>query len=128
MAVIFPELTRLPTRRRLGLVRWLVLLDRALSTRRVTQLVGLPPPLTRGIDQQRALPVAEALLVQGDDVSGISIERLTREGEFCGDTWHADLAEAWEQARFEFGEEALQDCLEIPDGVDALIYLKSEGQ
>ena len=34
---------------------------------------------------------------------GYSFYRFTDAGEFCGDTWHEHLWEAFDQARYEYG-------------------------
>ncbi len=41
--------------------------------------------------------------------------RYTDMGEFCGDTWHETLADAFAQARYEYGLSE-QDFVTVPEG------------
>jgi hypothetical protein len=48
----------------------------------------------------------------GDIHEPCFVFRRTREGQFCGDTWHEDLEGALQQAHFEYGL-ARADFLEV---------------
>ena len=41
--------------------------------------------------------------LQGGPQNPCSIYRYTNSGDFCGDTWHQNLADAFAQAEYEYG-------------------------
>ncbi|HEU5348238.1 MAG TPA: hypothetical protein VFU63_06465 [Ktedonobacterales bacterium] len=83
------------------------------------QFVGLPPELTGRVDRRRAMPRASVLVLMRDTSGSIYLFRLAFDGVFAGDTWHPDIAEAKEQAEFEYGG-AVDAWHPVPDGVSDL--------
>lgn len=70
------------------------------------------------------MPSPSALIVFGG-AGGVFLERVTSTGESCGDTWHLDLDEAIDQARYEYGD-AIVGWREIPSEVaDPFEYASS---
>jgi hypothetical protein len=49
------------------------------------------------------LPDRVEIELQGDISEPVMMYRWTRDGDFCGDTWHEDLDAAVRQAHFEYG-------------------------
>lgn len=89
----------------------------------IRQFMGLPPELTGGIDQRRPMPIARALILTQDQIGSILLYRYDADGAFAGDTWHLDVGEAKEQAKFEYGS-AVGDWRPVPADiidVDALV-------
>lgn len=83
---------------------------------RVRHYVGLPNGLAGGNDSVD-LPLPAVVLMEPDEDGGIILLRLTRTGEFGGDTWHDNEDDARDQAEYEFGA-ALGPWTEIPDDVE----------
>jgi hypothetical protein len=84
--------------------------------RHATHTAGFP------MDPAQMLPEADVLLLIAGNGSGTMLFRYTAHGEFGGDTWHATLAEARDQAEGEYGE-ALGEWVAVPDEVtDAHAY------
>ncbi|HEX8033221.1 MAG TPA: hypothetical protein VF510_05205 [Ktedonobacterales bacterium] len=77
------------------------------------QFVGLPPELTGGIDQRQLMPIARVLILIQDPSGSIYLYRYAADGAFAGDTWHPDVGEAKEQAKFEYGC-AVGEWLPVP--------------
>ena len=51
-----------------------------------------------------ALPEPDRVEIETDVSDGsCMMNRYTKSGEFCGDTWHPNVKEAFEQAGFEYG-------------------------
>ena len=89
----------------------LVALVGVLTTdRRVEHTAGFP------MDPAKMLPVADVVLVVADEQTGAMLFRYTAHGEVGGDTWHATLGEAHEQAAYEYGD-ALAPWIEVPEDV-----------
>ncbi|MDP9371677.1 MAG: hypothetical protein M3Q65_04315 [Chloroflexota bacterium] len=61
------------------------------------------------------LPRPQVLVIE-EKPGGIFLFRYTVDGRFAGDTWHRDLAEAREQAAYEY-EDALGAWRAVPEGV-----------
>ena len=59
------------------------------------------------------MPVADVVYLELQDPSAM-LFRFTVSGEFCGDTWHESLQDAYEQATFEFGD-ALGVWQDVPE-------------
>ena len=78
--------------------------------RRVEQTAGFP------LDPAKMLPVADVVLIVADDEGGAMLFRYTAHGEFGGDTWHAGVVAAQEQAAYEYGD-ALVPWMEVPEDV-----------
>jgi hypothetical protein len=78
--------------------------------RRAAHTAGFP------MDPTKMLPVADVVLLVADDEPGAMLFRYTTDGEFGGDTWHATVAEAQEQAAYEYGD-ALIPWIEVPSEV-----------
>jgi len=73
-------------------------------------------------------PVADVLVLEAAnaDGEGVMLYRYTTEGIFCGDTWHASVQEAMDQARYEYGD-VLGGWCEIPlSEADAVAYALAE--
>ena len=63
------------------------------------------------------LPVADVILLVPDTDGGAMLFRYTANGQFGGDTWHATIDDAREQAKFEY-DEALEPWIDVPDDVE----------
>ncbi len=66
--------------------------------RRAAPTSGFP------LEPEKMLPVADVVLVVPDGEDGAMLFRYTAHGEFGGDTPHATLGEALEQATFEYDD------------------------
>jgi hypothetical protein len=78
--------------------------------RRAAHTAGFP------LDPEKMLPLADVVLVVADDNGSAMLFRYTAHGEFGGDTWHATVAEALEQAADEYGD-ALAPWIEVPSEI-----------
>jgi hypothetical protein len=89
----------------------IVALIGALESERVmTQTIGHP------LAPEKMLPVADVLLLVADADPGAMLFRYTAHGDFGGDTWHASVEEAQEQAAYEYGD-ALGVWIQVPDDI-----------
>jgi hypothetical protein len=78
--------------------------------RRAAHTAGFP------LDPEKMLPVADVVLVVADGDAGAMLFRYTAHDDFGGDTWHATVTEAQEQAAYEYGD-ALLPWMEVPTEV-----------
>jgi hypothetical protein len=77
------------------------------------EVVRLPPP---------------AALVIEERPDGFFLVRISADGEFAGDTWHRDLAEAFGQAEFEFSQPT-EDWQAVPETAqDPIGFLRTIGE
>jgi hypothetical protein len=90
--------------------RLVALVGAMTGERRAAHTAGFP------LDPTKMLPVADVVLLVADDDAGAMLFRYTTDGEFGGDTWHATVAEAQEQAAYEYGN-ALIPWIEVPSEV-----------
>jgi hypothetical protein len=90
--------------------RWVALIGSLTHERRVAHTDGFP------LDAAKMLPLADVVLVVPDDGGGAMLFRYTASGNLGGDTWHATVAEALEQAAYEYGD-ALIAWLAVPNEV-----------
>ena len=96
--------------------RSLALVGPIAGQRRVTHTAGFP------IDLSQLLPAPDVLLLIADADPGAMVFRYTAHGEFGGDTWHASVDDAREQAIYEYSD-ALDGWVDVPDEVaDAHAY------
>lgn len=75
--------------------------------------IGLPPDLAGPSDMQQEFPPARVLLLRELEEGGFLLDRLAVDGSEAGDTWHQSVAEAENQAKFEYGD-ALSAWQDIP--------------
>ena len=81
--------------------------------RRAVHTTGFP------MDPAKMLPEADGVLLTASDAGddpGAMLFRYTAYGEVGGDTWHASISDAREQAAEEYGD-ALGPWEEVPDEV-----------
>lgn len=84
-------------------------LVRASSSRaRVPHFRGLPPELTGGIDHREPLPWPRFLVIEERagrllHEPGVLLYRFDEDGIFGGDSWHATVHDALDQAQYEYG-------------------------
>jgi hypothetical protein len=90
--------------------RWVALVGALTSERRAAHTTGFP------LDPEKMLPVADVVLVVSDGDGGAMLFRYTAHDDFGGDTWHSTVAEAQEQAAYEYGD-ALLSWMEVPTDV-----------
>jgi hypothetical protein len=90
--------------------RWVALVGALTHERRAAHTAGFP------LDPAKMLPVADVVLVVPDGSGAAMLFRYTAHGDFGGDTWHATVGEAQEQADYEYGD-ALIAWLEVPSEV-----------
>jgi len=86
-----------------------------LAEPKVKHYRGLPPELTGGQDLREQME-APALVAIEEKPDGVFLFRFTANGEVVGDTWHMNVEEAQQQARFEFGE-LLSEWKAVPPDV-----------
>ncbi len=65
----------------------------------------------------KSMPWPEVVVLEESSGESVMVYRYRRDGTFCGDTWHEDLAAAKDQASFEYGDR-LGEWLEVPPAVD----------
>jgi hypothetical protein len=85
--------------------RWCALVAEAKETSRVIHFVGLPPELRGGRDDRVRLPWPQVLVLEHVPGQGMFLYRYAEDGQFCGDTWHANIEDAKHQAECEYGEQ-----------------------
>jgi hypothetical protein len=90
--------------------RSLALIGPLAGERRVTETAGFP------IDASKMLPWPDVILLIADDDPGAMVFRYTAHGEFGGDTWHASVDSARDQAAQEY-EDALGEWVDVPEEV-----------
>ena len=90
--------------------RLVALVGPIAGERRAAHTAGYP------LDPEQMLPVADVVLLVAGGDPGAMLFRYTAYGEFGGDTWHATMADAQEQAAYEYGE-ALLPWVEVPTAV-----------
>ena len=74
------------------------------------------------LNPAKLLPLADVILLESSADSGVMLFRYTSQGESAGDTWHETIADAKEQAIFEY-RDALGRWFEVPtDVTDAHAY------
>ena len=96
--------------------RHVALVGPLAGERRAAQTEGFP------LDPSKMLPIADVVLVVADTGAGAMLFRYTAHGEFGGDTWHATVDDAREQAVYEYGE-SLGEWVEVGDDVqDAHVF------
>ena len=89
---------------------------------RVRHMLGFPPNLVPGAEEQIQLPEPELLVIDVESDQSTFLYRLTKIGDAAGDTWHTGLAEALAQAEFEFAGR-IGEWQEIPESAsDACDY------
>jgi hypothetical protein len=91
--------------------RFVALIGALTSERRTAHTDGFP------LDPAKMLPVADVVLVVADEDAGAMLFRYTAHDDLGGDTWHATVAEAQEQAAYEYGD-ALLPWIEVPSDVE----------
>lgn len=79
---------------------------------RVRHFAGAPPESGIGPDNRTQLPWPNFLTITERE-DGFFLERVLFDGTIVGDTSHADLQEAIEQAAWEYGEN-LSQWIQIP--------------
>lgn len=87
-----------------------------LDERRAVHTSGYP------LDPEQMLPAPDVVLLIDDGSRGVMLFRYTAYGEFSGDTLHANVAEALEQATFEY-RDALLPWMDVPEDItDAHLF------
>jgi hypothetical protein len=93
--------------------RWVALIGALSRERRAEHTNGFP------LDPEKMLPIADVVLVVPDEEGSAMLFRYTAHGDIAGDTWHASVGDAKEQAADEYGD-ALIAWVEVPaDVIDA---------
>jgi hypothetical protein len=91
--------------------RLVALVGAMAGERRVTQTAGFP------LDPAKMLPLADVVLVVAGEDGGAMLFRYTAHGEPGGDTWHATVEEAQEQATYEYDDALVLPWIEVPTDV-----------
>jgi len=86
---------------------------------------GFPPELTFGIDARQEMGRASFLVIE-QKPDGVFLFRLDAGGECVGDTWHETVADAKDQALYEF-RDRVQPWAEIPQGTDIVSWCLGKG-
>jgi hypothetical protein len=68
---------------------------------KVRHEIGMPKSLSPLGDEPTALPSARVLIIE-ERPDGVFLLRYSSQAEFAGDTWHQTVADAKDQAAFEF--------------------------
>jgi len=89
------------------------------SPSRTKHYWGLPPVLTDGEDSRQALGAARVLVIEHHS-DGVFLNRYDIDGQPVGDTWHASVDDAREQAEFEYGSTKL-GWVEVPPAVTDIV-------
>ena len=71
------------------------------SSQTVRHYRGLPLTDSNRIDARQLLGPAAFIVIQ-EEPDGFFLYRFDQSGEIVGDTWHASVEDAKEQARFEY--------------------------
>ena len=82
---------------------------------------GLPPELTNNSDLRERLP-SPVLLTIEEMPDGVFLTRYADDGSAVGDTWHITLADAQQQAHYEFGDSLSEWKSVPPDVKDPVSY------
>lgn len=88
---------------------------------KVQHYLGLPPPLAGGSDQ-RTLMGTPAFVVIDETQDGVFLYRYDIRGECVGDTWHANIQDAKEQAAYEY-EATLGEWQVVPQEIRDVVTL-----
>ena len=91
-------------------VRLVALVGAIQGERRAFHTGGYP------LATEKMLPLPDVLLIDTEEGSGVMLYRYTVHGEFGGDTMHATVDAAKQQASFEY-REALGEWIEVPSDV-----------
>ena len=89
------------------------------STPMTNHYRGLPPDLTEGSDTREEMGDAFFLTIE-QRTDGVFLYRFDARGECVGDTWHKTIAEAKDQALYEFGD-LVQGWQDVPEEVEDLV-------
>ena len=82
---------------------------------------GFPPGMGGGSSRE-LLPLPAFLVIEPTPDEGVSLYRVDIDGAVVGDTWHPTLAEAQEQAEYEYPG-CLGEWQDVPaEAVDAVAY------
>lgn len=82
--------------------------------------VGLPPEMTGGEDERVPMPIPRVVIATEGERRGWVLYRYTSDRKFAGETWHASMPDAKDQAAQEY-REALGPWREIPEGIDDIL-------
>lgn len=74
------------------------------------------PPDAADSDERERMAWPRVVIIEGNPEGGFMLNRFCSDGTFSGDTWHATLEDAKDQADYEY-EGVLSDWQEIPAGV-----------
>lgn len=81
----------------------------------VRHFPGFPPKLANGKNQRKEFPLAEIIVIE-EMPEGIFLIRYTKEGTFCGDTWHKTIGDAKRQANYEYGN-LVGEYKQLPENI-----------
>jgi hypothetical protein len=91
---------------------------------KVGHFIGGPPDSAH--DHRERMPWPRVLIIEANSDRSVALNRFSADGTFAGDTWHATLDEAKDQASYEY-EDALSTWREIPNNVtDAVSFALRE--
>ena len=91
-------------------VRLVALVGPIAGERRMVHTMDHP------IEPAKLLPLPDVLLLESSEDSGVMLYRYTAWGQPAGDTWHLTIADAKEQAIFEY-RDAVGPWFEVPADV-----------
>ncbi len=107
-----------------GRKRWAAIVTISVTDLTVFHFLGLPPELTNNSDSRTLLPIPQILIIEQIDTD-VFLFRLTKMGDYAGDTWHQSVEEAKKQAEFEYNV-SVDDWQKIPSDVkDVELYLRN---
>ena len=66
-------------------------------------LIGLPADLGGNSAELQPMPFPDVLVLFEEPDGSVFLYRMTRSGQFGGDTWHQSVDDAQAQAEFEYG-------------------------
>lgn len=99
--------------------RLISLLSRGIEAPKVKHYLGAPPEVAGGRDSRREMPPAAVLVIE-ERPDGVFLFRYASNGEFAGDTWHGNLADAKHQASYEYGA-SLSNWIDVPADVTDVV-------
>jgi hypothetical protein len=103
------------------------LVERMKDWPKVGHFIGSPPGAA-GRDDRERLAWPRVVIIETNPDGSFALNRFSADGTFSGDTWHATLDEAKDQASYEY-EDALSEWLEVPVGVtDAVSFALRQAQ
>lgn len=82
----------------------------------VKHYIGLPPILSDEDNNREELPHPNILIIE-EKPDGVFLYRYTFKGYCINDTWHINIEDAKDQAKYEYGK-SINKWVEVPNDYD----------